>query len=328
MRQHGWRGMQPNVASDGDAAYHGPRARSQSDLLHTRSPSSIRDEEEQHNLDEDVTVGLLRIDKVDAQAKSRGASTLAIILFALAIVILIILSFVLQQRSGRPSHAVPSALPQDVHAVLANAGQKALGGGLGGAVAGACQVLALMWLRTVMNYQYRHGGSLRNALSILYSQGGIGRFYQGVSFALVQTPLSRFGDTSANIGMLTLFALVAPAVPLSVRTACGSAAAAFWRLLITPLDTCKTTMQVEGKHAYELLLRKVHSDGVGILWNGAIANAVANFVGSYPWFLTFNMLDEVLPQPEHRAIAMRLLRSAFMGCVATGVSDVVSNSAR
>ena len=35
-----------------------------------------------------------------------------------------------------------------------------LGGGLGGAIGGIVQVLALMWLRTTMNYQYRHGGGL------------------------------------------------------------------------------------------------------------------------------------------------------------------------
>jgi len=38
----------------------------------------------------------------------------------------------------------------------------------------------------------------------LYADGGIPRFYRGVLPALIQGPLSRFGDTAANTGMLTL----------------------------------------------------------------------------------------------------------------------------
>lgn len=37
--------------------------------------------------------------------------------------------------------------------VLKNAGTRALGGGVAGAMAMACQVTTLMWLRTTMNYQ-------------------------------------------------------------------------------------------------------------------------------------------------------------------------------
>ena len=54
-----------------------------------------------------------------------------------------------------------------------------------------------MWLRTTMNYQYANGGTLTNALSTLYKEGGVPRFYRGVSFAIIQNPLSRFGDTAA-----------------------------------------------------------------------------------------------------------------------------------
>lgn len=40
------------------------------------------------------------------------------------------------------------------------------------------QVGSLMWLRTTMNYQYRHGTDTRTAIRHLYRQGGIPRFYQ------------------------------------------------------------------------------------------------------------------------------------------------------
>lgn len=32
-----------------------------------------------------------------------------------------------------------------------------------------------MWLRTVMNYQYRYGHTTREAIAILYKEGGIAR---------------------------------------------------------------------------------------------------------------------------------------------------------
>jgi hypothetical protein len=36
-----------------------------------------------------------------------------------------------------------------------------------------------MWLRTTMNYQYANGGSLTNAITTLYKEGGVARFYRG-----------------------------------------------------------------------------------------------------------------------------------------------------
>lgn len=86
----------------------------------------------------------------------------------------------------------------DVQAILAKASGKAVEGGMAGASAAAVQVLSLMWLRTAMNYQYRYGTSTSEALSLLYKEGGIPRLYQGLPFALVQGPMSRFGDTAAN----------------------------------------------------------------------------------------------------------------------------------
>jgi hypothetical protein len=66
------------------------------------------------------------------------------------------------------------------------------------------QVVTLMWLRTVGNYQYRYGTSFREAVATLYKQGGMGRFYEGLGFALIQGPLSRFGSTAANDGCRAL----------------------------------------------------------------------------------------------------------------------------
>ena len=53
--------------------------------------------------------------------------------------------------------AKPARPQEPFDVILAKAGRRALGGGLSGAAAGIAQVLLLMWLRTAMNYQYRHG---------------------------------------------------------------------------------------------------------------------------------------------------------------------------
>jgi hypothetical protein len=71
-------------------------------------------------------------------------------------------------------------------------------------------------------------------------------------------------------------------MPIALRTGFASAAGSLWRILITPVDTLKTTMQVEGKEAMGLLSNKVKKEGPLVLYQGALANAVASFVGSYP----------------------------------------------
>jgi hypothetical protein len=88
--------------------------------------------------------------------------------------------------------------------IFQNALKKAIGGGIPGAVAGAIQVICLMWLRTVTNYQYRYGSNFFQALSHLYGNGGIPRLYSGLGFALLQAPLSRFVSTAANDGVHNL----------------------------------------------------------------------------------------------------------------------------
>ena len=67
---------------------------------------------------------------------------------------------------------------------LARALKSAAGGGLAGAAAMVVQVLTLMPLRTVMNYQYRYGGSLKGSVKTLYREGGFKRYYAGLAAAL------------------------------------------------------------------------------------------------------------------------------------------------
>ena len=208
--------------------------------------------------------------------------------------------------------------------MLGGALKKAVGGGIPGAVAMVLQVVLLMWLRTTVNYQMRRGGSLIAVMRLLYAEGGVARFYSGMSMALLQGPLSRFGDTAANAGMLAL--LEGSTMPVLVQTAFSSAAAAGWRVVITPLDTAKTMMQVEGARGLGLLGERVRRGGVLQLWNGAAGATVATFLGHYPWFATNNWLESTVPPTAGRV--RTLARRAFIGFCSSVVSDFVSNSTR
>jgi hypothetical protein len=59
--------------------------------------------------------------------------------------------------------------------ILIRAGKRGLGGGIPGALAGMVQVITLMWLRTIINYQCRYGTTFTQAFVTLTNDGGIAR---------------------------------------------------------------------------------------------------------------------------------------------------------
>ena len=69
----------------------------------------------------------------------------------------------------KPDPTVDHKAPPPLSEVLQKAGKRALGGGIPGAMAMVAQVTSLMWLRTTMNYQYRHGTTTTAALKHLYA---------------------------------------------------------------------------------------------------------------------------------------------------------------
>jgi hypothetical protein len=103
------------------------------------------------------------------------------------------------------------------------------------------QVLALMPLRTTMNYQYRYGGSTKNSILKLYNDGGFKRYYHGLLPALIQGPIARFGDTFANVGILALLASnpLLNKLPSPLKTVFASVAGALFRMILVPIDTVK-----------------------------------------------------------------------------------------
>lgn len=117
-------------------------------------------------------------------------------------------------------------------------------------------------------------------------------------------------------------------------------------------------MQTESNSKALVVLRdRIKRYGPGTLWSGAWATAAANFVGSFPWyvtphvfspvsyvcswrksclirFATYNYLSLHLPNPSefhhsHFGFTMlKLSRQALIGFVSSVVSDTISNSLR
>lgn len=96
-----------------------------------------------------------------------------------------------------------------------------------------------------------------------------------------------------------------------------------------PVDTSKTVLQVEGRDGLDRLKERVLERGPAPLYQGAIASAAATAAGHFPWFTTYNFLNEKIPQiAREDDILLFLVRSAVLGLSASCVSDVVSNSLR
>lgn len=193
--------------------------------------------------------------------------------------------------------------------VLYRAGKHGLGGGIPGAIAGAIQVLSLMWLRTIINYQSRYGTTFVQALRTLLHDGGVARLYCGVSFALIQAPLARFVSTAANDGIESLLANLSYTRDWGPgrTTIVASIVVGLWRMLLMrksvcaavrqlnadfifshfvlfeAIDTAKTVLQIDSTEGFRSLMRRVKGGRIGVLYSGAIANAIAAVLGHYPW---------------------------------------------
>ena len=100
--------------------------------------------------------------------------------FSLTFVYLALAAIPLALSIGLFGRGVSLEANLDVVKALKQAG----GGGLAGAAAMVLQVLLLMPMRTIMNYQYRFGGTIRNGVKTMWGEGGFPRFYAGLGAAL------------------------------------------------------------------------------------------------------------------------------------------------
>lgn len=163
-------------------------------------------------------------------------------------------------------------------------------------------------------------------------------FYQGLLPALLQAPLCRFGDTAANDGALSLFR--SSSLPLPLQTLAASVLASLWRAALTPLDTLKLVLEIEGASSGAASLRRrVAAHGLAALWEGAAGVALAAAASHWPWFGVHNALTawfRSVPAATHqnrqthakRGATHALWRSAAIGFVATVASDCVANPMR
>jgi hypothetical protein len=130
------------------------------------------------------------------------------------------------------------------------------------------------------------------------------------------------------VGVLALLE-TQPDLSLPLKTAIGSAVAGLWRIVLLPIDTSKTAMQVEGKEGLDRLINRVKETGPSPLYQGALASASATAAGHFPWFFTYNFLNEQIPMVTATDdLLLSLFRSAFLGLCASCVSDCCSNSLR
>ena len=117
--------------------------------------------------------------------------------------------------------------------------------------------------------------------------GGIPRFYRGLSFALIQAPLARFVSTAANDGVEVFLASWDPTKDWGPgrTTMVAGFVVGLWRMLLMPIDTCKTVLQVDSVEGFRHLMRRVKAGKIGVLYQGSLANALSAFVGHYPWYV-------------------------------------------
>lgn len=206
---------------------------------------------------------------------------------------------------------------------------KVIKSGLVGAAAGSIQVITLMWLRTIVNYQYRYGISLTEAFQALYKEGGVPRFYQGVFFALLQNSLSKFGAMSSYEMSRSILSSIYPnSYNIVLNSFLSSFLNIIWKVILMPLETMKTVLQVNGEKGFIDLIRHISNGDLLILYKGTLASIVATFAAYYPWIFTYNWLNKKFSRKLTSPKTIILLRSSFIGFFSSLVSDVFSNFLR
>lgn len=96
-----------------------------------------------------------------------------------------------------------------------------------------------------------------------------------------------------------------------------------------PLTVLKTNMQANGGEAIPSLAKRAREEGIfRTFFKGTFATIAATWAGHYPWFATANQLETMIPKPIKSAVLANLLRDALIGCLASIVSDLVSNAIR
>ncbi|EDQ89844.1 uncharacterized protein MONBRDRAFT_18941 [Monosiga brevicollis MX1] len=199
--------------------------------------------------------------------------------------------------------------------------------GVAGAKAMLVDIALLMWLRTVMNHQYRNGGTMGDTIRKLWRQGGVTRFYSGLTAAMIEAPLSRGVGAAANYATLNMLSRTSLGnhLPVVAQTALSSVGVGCFRLVYYPVDTIKTIMQVEGREGMAMLRHKVRSQGYGVLFHGAGSSIVGAAVRHTLWFTAYNLLDQRIETSGDVSTSSKMIRNALIGSACAVVTDVAAN---
>ena len=55
------------------------------------------------------------------------------------------------------------------------------------------------------------------------------------------------------------------------------------RIVLMPIDTCKTILQVDSLEGFRSMMRRVKAGKFGVLYQGAFALAASSALAHYPW---------------------------------------------
>jgi len=198
-----------------------------------------------------------------------------------------------------------------------------------GGIATLAQITSLMWLKTTINYQSYHGGSISDVVKNLYRDGGVRRFYKGIGMTMIHAPLCRFGDIFSNNLIISKMNSNDTTKNLSIgtKTFCGSIGAGVWRIGLMPIETLKNSMQINGTHGLKIITDTVREKGIGRLYHGSFATFTTTLMSHYPWFMTYNSLDMYFDKNyKNLSNKQTLAKNAFLGFGASIVSDTLCNS--
>ena len=81
-----------------------------------------------------------------------------------------------------------------------------------------------------MNYKNNNGNYFKKTIKILYKEGGIKRFFLGITPSLIQGPIIRFGDTFCNEIILDL--MEKSNISIFIITFISSSSACLFRILL------------------------------------------------------------------------------------------------
>ena len=68
-----------------------------------------------------------------------------------------------------------------------------------------------------------------------------------------------------------------------MKTLLASSMAGFWRMVLMPIDVCKTVLQVRGREGISDLALRCRTNGPLTLYHGSLAAFVSSVSGHLPW---------------------------------------------